>query len=95
MMYNFARKGYYAEGCDISFYMQIGHNFIMSNCKEEEQFSCYPYIHQFFNHYKLKDILKEIKIPDVDPRLITDIKERIVFKPTEFVKTYQGKPSIF
>jgi hypothetical protein len=87
-MYNFARKGYYAEGCDMSFYMQIGYNFIMNHCKAEEQFSCHPYIHAFFNQYKLKDIMKEIKIPDVDPRKFADIKDKIVFKPKEFIKTY-------
>ena len=87
-MVDFALKGYYSEGCDFSFYMQLGYNFIFDSCHQFQEHRIFPFTHVFYNRLSLKNVFQEVKIPDLVPSENPKITENVNFVPYEFVEFY-------
>lgn len=47
--------------------MLIASNFILNRCKVKDQYTIYPYIHQYVNNSKKSDQVKPVTFPDVSP----------------------------
>lgn len=67
LTYEFARRGYYCEGNEFSLFMLIASNFVLNKCLVENQYTIYPWIHQYVNNARRKDQVKSITFPDVSP----------------------------
>ena len=64
MPYECAKRGYFSQGNEYTYFMLLGSNFILNNSQFANQFSIFPYIHTFSNNKTSKDPFYEIKIPE-------------------------------
>lgn len=65
--YELAYRGYYCEGNEFSLFMLIASNFVLNKCIVENQYTMYPWIHQFVNNLSRKDQVMPVSFPDVSP----------------------------
>lgn len=47
--------------------MLIASNFVLNNCVLANQYTLYPYVHQYVNNLKNDDQIAAITFPDVSP----------------------------
>ncbi len=67
LTYELARRGYYCEGNEFSLFMLIASNFVLNKCVIDNQYTIYPWVHQYVNNAKREDQVKSITFPDVSP----------------------------
>ncbi|CAD7087266.1 unnamed protein product [Hermetia illucens] len=67
MAYELAYRGYCCEGNEFSFFMLIASNFVLNKCEIENQYTIYPWIHQYVNNVCRSDQIAPITFPDVSP----------------------------
>lgn len=67
LTYEFARCGYHCEGNEFSLFMLIASNFVLNKCAVPNQYTIYPWVHQYVNHVKRADQVKAVSFPDVSP----------------------------
>lgn len=67
LTYEFARRGYNCEGNEFSLFMLIASNFVLNKCAVPDQYTIYPWVHQFVNHVKRADQVRPSAFPDVSP----------------------------
>lgn len=47
--------------------MLIASNFVLNKCVIDNQYTIYPWVHQYVNNAKREDQVKSITFPDVSP----------------------------
>lgn len=47
--------------------MLIASNFVLNKCLVENQYTIYPWVHQYVNNCRRKDQVKSVTFPDVSP----------------------------
>lgn len=67
LTYELAYRGYYCEGNEFSLFMLIASNFVLNKCEIENQYTIYPWIHQWVNNLTRNDQIVPITFPDVSP----------------------------
>lgn len=67
LTYELAYRGYYCEGNEFSLFMLVASNFVLNKCIVEDQYTLYPWVHQFVNNTSRKDQVMPITFPDVSP----------------------------
>lgn len=67
LTYELAYRGYYCEGNEFSLFMLVASNFVLNKCIVENQYTLYPWVHQFVNNASRKDQVMPITFPDVSP----------------------------
>lgn len=67
LTYELAYRGYYCEGNEFSLFMLVASNFVLNKCIVENQYTLYPWVHQFVNNASRKDQVMPIAFPDVSP----------------------------
>lgn len=67
LTYEFARRGFYSEGNEFSLFMIIASNFVLNKCMIENQYTIYPWVHQYVNNLTRHDQVRSITFPDVSP----------------------------
>lgn len=67
MTYELAFRGFYCEGNEFSLFMLIASNFVLNKCIVENQYTLYPWVHQFVNNATRKDQVTPVAFPDVSP----------------------------
>lgn len=67
LTYELAYRGYYCEGNEFSLFMLVASNFVLNKCIVENQYTLYPWVHQFVNNTSRKDQVMPIAFPDVSP----------------------------
>jgi len=67
LVFEFAQKGYAAQGNEFSYFMLLSSNFILNSTAHTEELELQPFIHSWSNVYDAKDPLQKFKIPDVWP----------------------------
>lgn len=67
LAYELAWIGFYCEGNEFSFFMLIVSNFVLNKCLIENQYTIYPWIHQYVNNSVRQDQVRSVTFPDVSP----------------------------
>ncbi|XP_031635197.1 carnosine N-methyltransferase [Contarinia nasturtii] len=67
LTYELAYRGYYCEGNEFSLFMLVASNFVLNKCIVENQYTIYPYVHQYVNNLHRKDQVIPVQFPDVSP----------------------------
>lgn len=67
LTYELAYRGYYCEGNEYSLYMLIASNFVLNKCAIANQYTIYPFVHQFVNNLGRSDQVAPVTFPDVSP----------------------------
>ena len=67
LTYELAYRGYYCEGNEFSLFMLVTSNFVLNKCIVENQYTLYPWVHQFVNNFSRKDQVMPVTFPDVSP----------------------------
>lgn len=67
LTYELAYRGYFCEGNEFSLFMLIASNFVLNKCILANQYTMYPWIHQFVNNQNRSDQIARITFPDVSP----------------------------
>lgn len=67
LTYEFARRGFFSEGNEFSLFMLIASNFVLNKCLIENQYTIYPFVHQYVNNLTRQDQIRSITFPDVSP----------------------------
>lgn len=67
LTYELAYRGYYCEGNEFSLFMLVASNFVLNKCIVENQYTLYPWVHQFVNNTSRRDQVMPIAFPDVSP----------------------------
>lgn len=67
LTYELAYRGFYCEGNEFSLFMLIASNFVLNKCIVENQYTLYPWVHQFVNNATRKDQVTPVAFPDVSP----------------------------
>lgn len=99
LVYELCKAGYNAQGNEFSYFMLLTSHFILNNTKQKEEFSIYPYIHNFNNLLKEEFAFNEIKIPDIDLR--SDLQSEnqkcgeMSMVAGEFVEIYKNNINYF
>ena len=79
LVFEFARLGYRAMGNEFAHFCLLSSNFILNNSERVNQFTLYPYIHDFNNMMSEQDAFVEVKVPDVCPIDVLGDPEKIDF----------------
>lgn len=64
-VFDFAAKGYAAQGNEFSYFMLIASNFILNSVDKKEKYEIQPFIHNFSNNFEYSDPFASCRIPDV------------------------------
>ncbi|XP_055857398.1 carnosine N-methyltransferase isoform X2 [Episyrphus balteatus] len=88
MAYELACRGYFCEGNEFSYFMLIASNFVLNQCTIENQFTLYPWVHQYVNNLRKCDQIAPIKFPDVCP-LKSPPKGEIMITAGDFLQVYE------
>ena len=70
LMFEIALQGFECQGNEFSMYMLFASNYILNICDKAESVSIHPWVHQTCNILANNDQLREIKIPDINPRMM-------------------------
>ncbi|XP_021945760.1 carnosine N-methyltransferase isoform X2 [Folsomia candida] len=60
-------RGYVVEGNEFSLFMLFASNFLLNKCFEEEQYKCFPWVHQTTNVLNRDDQIRAVLFPDIRP----------------------------
>ncbi|KAJ2859847.1 hypothetical protein GGI22_002870 [Coemansia erecta] len=60
-------RGFSSQGNEFSYFMLLASNFILNKTESPDQYTVYPFVHQFSNVVSAKDQLRPVTIPDVLP----------------------------
>lgn len=66
LVFDLCRLGFIAEGNEFSYHMLLCSNFILNKTSCKDEFTIYPFVHNFCNNLNKNSSFKEIKIPDID-----------------------------
>merc|ERR1712126_120049 len=72
LMYEIASKGFTCQGNEFSLYMLFASNYILNKCLHPESETIYPWVHNTCNVISNDDQLREVKIPDITPKLASN-----------------------
>lgn len=67
LTYELAYRGFYCEGNEFSLFMLVASNFVLNRCITENQYTLYPWVHQFVNNSSRNDQVIAVSFPDVSP----------------------------
>lgn len=67
LTYELAHRGFYCEGNEFSLFMLVASNFVLNKCVVENQYTMYPWVHQFVNNLSRCDQVRPVSFPDVSP----------------------------
>ena len=97
LVFEFALRGYRSLGNEFAYFCLLSSNFILNESEAKEQFSIYPFIHNFNNLKKDSDAFREVKVPDACPRLLMSDPEKYDFQMTagEFMEVFGSNPKQF
>ncbi|PWN37854.1 N2227-domain-containing protein, partial [Meira miltonrushii] len=87
LAFEIAWQGFSCQGNEFSFFMLLASHFILNKTISTNQHVLYPFIHSSSNWRTATDMLRAIKIPDINP---TDLPSHIDFSMVagEFVEVY-------
>lgn len=87
LAFEIAWQGFSCQGNEFSFFMLLASHFILNKTTSTNQHILYPFIHSSSNWRTAADMLRAIKIPDINP---TDLPSHIDFSMVagEFVEVY-------
>ncbi|KAJ2520661.1 hypothetical protein H4217_001905, partial [Coemansia sp. RSA 1939] len=60
-------RGFSTQGNEFSYFMLLASNFILNKSESADQYTIYPFAHQFSNVISAQDQLRPISVPDVLP----------------------------
>ena len=87
--FDFASKGYDAQGNEFSYFMLFSANFILNLVEQKEWWEIHPYIHTFNNIVQEKDPFELYKIPDILPSSLITPGVDFSMVAGEFVEVYK------
>lgn len=85
LLYELALKGYNCEGNEVSLFMLIASNFVLNLVEEQNQFTIYPWVHQYVNNLNRNDQVAPVSFPDTSPKK-SDIKGVLKMAAGDFTK---------
>ena len=87
LAFEFALRGYRAQGNEFSYYMLLPSHFVLNNTARIHEHTVYPYIHSCSNWVAADDMLRGVRVPDVLPSMLSpDANFSMV--AGEFVEVY-------
>jgi SAM-dependent methyltransferase len=75
-VFELSRRGYSAEGCELSYHMVIGAMHAMNSMKEKDEYRLYPFAFSGSNHQSPENRFRSVKVPDVCVRDINELLEQ-------------------
>ena len=60
------QRGFCVQGNEMSLYMLMASDFILNRTDSQNQYFLYPWVHQTTNVLRRSDVLREVRIPDVN-----------------------------
>ena len=67
LVFEFAWRGYRAIGNEFAYFCLLSSNFILNESENVDEFTLFPFIHNFNNLKTDEDAFREVKVPDVCP----------------------------
>ncbi|XP_041988083.1 carnosine N-methyltransferase [Aricia agestis] len=67
LAWEIAARGFSCQGNEFSLFMLFASNFILNKCLKANQYTVYPWVHQYVNHLKGEDQARAATFPDVPP----------------------------
>ena len=67
LAFEIAMRGYVSSGNDFSLYMLIASNFVLNKSKQKNEYTFYPWVHQYCNNASAKDQIRPVTFPDISP----------------------------
>ncbi|QPG94090.1 hypothetical protein C2857_004590 [Epichloe festucae Fl1] len=67
LVFEICRRGYEAEGNEISYHQLLASSHILNDCQVAGKYTIYPWVHAFSNHLTRENHLRGYKVPDVHP----------------------------
>ncbi|CAG9321021.1 unnamed protein product [Blepharisma stoltei] len=93
LSFEIAKHGYKSQGNEFSYFMLLVSDYILNNTKTSNQFTVFPFIHDFSNVFTLNEIFRPVKIPDICPG--EELKEGSDFSMVagDFIEIYSQQKS--
>ncbi|PHH90306.1 hypothetical protein CDD83_4044 [Cordyceps sp. RAO-2017] len=70
LVFELCRKGYVAEGNEISYHQLLASSYILNECAGAGVHTIYPWIHTFSNHVTRQNHVRGYKVPDIHPATV-------------------------
>ncbi|KAG6005114.1 hypothetical protein E4U54_000412 [Claviceps lovelessii] len=67
LVFELCKRGYNAEGNEISYHQLLASSHILNDCQAAGQYTIYPWIHTFSNHLTRQNHLRGYPVPDIHP----------------------------
>lgn len=87
LAFEIAWLGFSCQGNEFSFYMLLASHFVLNKTMRINQHVIYPFVHSSSNWRHAKDMLRPVRIPDINP---SDLPSHVDFSMVagEFVEVY-------
>jgi len=92
LVWEVCRAGYAAQGNEFSWFMLFASNVILNCTESAEAFTLHPWIHDASNHMRHEDMVRPVKIPDVNPAELLEANPGADFSMAagDFVSIYRA-----
>ncbi|ODA78955.1 hypothetical protein RJ55_04545 [Drechmeria coniospora] len=70
LVFELCRKGFVAEGNEISYHQLLASSYILNECDAAGKHTVYPWVHAFSNHQTRENHLRGYRVPDVHPATV-------------------------
>ncbi|XP_055372600.1 carnosine N-methyltransferase isoform X2 [Condylostylus longicornis] len=87
LSYDLACLGFYCEGNEVSLFMLIASNFVLNKCESKDQYTIYPWVHQYVNNLNREDQVAPVTFPDISPKSC-GIKGQLYVSAGNFTQVY-------
>lgn len=67
LAFEIASRGFECQGNEFNMFMLIVSYYVLNHCKVVDEYSIYPWIHNYCNNIRAEDQMAEARFPDVKP----------------------------
>jgi len=96
LVWECARLGYAAQGCEFSFFMLFASHFVLNATEGAGVHTMHPWIHDPSNHMRWEDMTRAVTFPDVNPTSLADVNPAADFSMAagDFVDIYRAPSQV-
>lgn len=89
LVYELARRGYDCQGNEFSYFMLLTSHFILNKCSAVNEYTIYPWVHQYTNNVTCETQTQAIQFPDIPMQLVPVIGD-ISMAAGDFMEIYKN-----
>ncbi|XP_047513838.1 carnosine N-methyltransferase [Pieris napi] len=86
LAWEIAARGFSCQGNEFSLFMLFASNFLLNKCHEANEYTVYPWVHQYVNHMTSEHQVTQATFPDIPP---SSHQSHFSITAGDFLKVYK------